>query len=32
MELQGTLEHLFGIELPDDPGLEALLTRLSTHT
>jgi N-hydroxyarylamine O-acetyltransferase len=31
-ELRGTLEHLFGIELPDDPGLEALLTRLSTHT
>jgi N-hydroxyarylamine O-acetyltransferase len=32
MELRRTLEHLFGIELPDDPGLEALLTRLSTHT
>ena len=30
MELRGTLEHLFGIELPDDPGLEALLTRLAT--
>jgi N-hydroxyarylamine O-acetyltransferase len=29
-ELRGTLEHLFGIELPDDPGLEALLTRLAT--
>jgi N-hydroxyarylamine O-acetyltransferase len=28
MELRGTLEHLFGIELPDDPGVEALLTRL----
>jgi N-hydroxyarylamine O-acetyltransferase len=28
-ELRGTLEHLFGIELPDDPGLEALLTRLT---
>jgi N-hydroxyarylamine O-acetyltransferase len=28
MELRGTLEHLFGIELPDDPGIEALLTRL----
>jgi N-hydroxyarylamine O-acetyltransferase len=28
-ELRGTLEHLFGIELPDDPGLEALLTRLA---
>lgn len=28
MELRGTLEHLFGIELPDDPGLEALLTRM----
>jgi N-hydroxyarylamine O-acetyltransferase len=27
-ELRGTLEHLFGIELPDDPGMEALLTRL----
>jgi N-hydroxyarylamine O-acetyltransferase len=27
-ELRGTLEHLFGIELPDDPGVEALLTRL----
>jgi N-hydroxyarylamine O-acetyltransferase len=33
MELRGTLEHLFGIELPDDPGVEALLTRLvSTRT
>ena len=32
MELRGALEHLFGIELPDDPGLEALLTRLSTRT
>jgi N-hydroxyarylamine O-acetyltransferase len=31
-ELRGTLEHLFGIELPDDPGMEALLTRLSTLT
>ena len=30
LELRGTLEHLFGIELPDDPGLEALLTRLTT--
>ena len=30
MELRGTLEHLFGIELPDDPGLDALLTRLAT--
>ena len=30
LELRGTLEHLFGIELPDDPGLEALLTRLAT--
>jgi N-hydroxyarylamine O-acetyltransferase len=29
-DLRGTLEHLFGIELPDDPGLEALLTRLAT--
>jgi N-hydroxyarylamine O-acetyltransferase len=29
-ELRGTLEHLFGIELPDDPGLEALLARLTT--
>jgi N-hydroxyarylamine O-acetyltransferase len=29
-DLRGTLEHLFGIELPDDPGLEALLTRLTT--
>jgi N-hydroxyarylamine O-acetyltransferase len=29
-ELRGTLEHLFGIELPDDPGMEALLTRLAT--
>jgi N-hydroxyarylamine O-acetyltransferase len=28
MELRGTLEHLFGIELPDDPGVEGLLTRL----
>jgi N-hydroxyarylamine O-acetyltransferase len=28
-ELRGTLEHLFGIELPDDPGVEALLTRLT---
>jgi N-hydroxyarylamine O-acetyltransferase len=27
-ELRGTLEHLFGIELPDDPGLEATLARL----
>lgn len=27
-DLRGTLEHLFGIELPDDPGLEGLLTRL----
>ena len=31
-ELRGTLEHLFGIELPDDPGVEALLTRLSIRT
>ena len=30
LELRATLEHLFGIELPDDPGLEALLTRLTT--
>ena len=30
LELRGMLEHLFGIELPDDPGLEALLTRLTT--
>jgi N-hydroxyarylamine O-acetyltransferase len=29
-ELRGTLEHLFGIELPDDSGLDALLTRLTT--
>ena len=29
MELRGTLEHLFGIELPDDPGVEALLRRLA---
>ncbi len=28
LELRGTLEHLFGIELPDDPGLEGLLARL----
>ena len=28
-ELRGTLEHLFGIEIPDDPGMEALLTRLA---
>jgi N-hydroxyarylamine O-acetyltransferase len=27
-ELRGTLEHLFGIGLPDDPGLDALLARL----
>jgi len=27
-ELRRTLEHLFGIELPEDPGMEALLTRL----
>jgi N-hydroxyarylamine O-acetyltransferase len=29
VELRGTLEHLFGIELPDDPGLEAALERLT---
>jgi N-hydroxyarylamine O-acetyltransferase len=29
LELRGTLEHLFGIELPDDGGMEALLTRLT---
>ena len=29
MEIRGTLEHLFGIELPDDPGVEALLRRLA---
>jgi len=28
-DLRGTLEHLFGIELPADPGLEPLLTRLT---
>jgi hypothetical protein len=28
-ELRGTLEHLFGIELPDDVGMEASLTRLT---
>jgi N-hydroxyarylamine O-acetyltransferase len=28
-ELRGTLEHLFGIEIPDDPGVEAVLTRLT---
>ena len=28
-ELRGTLEHLFGIELPDDPGVEAVLIRLA---
>jgi N-hydroxyarylamine O-acetyltransferase len=31
-EMRGTLEHLFGIRLPDDPGLEGVLTRLSTQT
>jgi N-hydroxyarylamine O-acetyltransferase len=29
-DLRGTLEHLFGIELPGDPGLDALLTRLTS--
>lgn len=27
-ELRGTLQHLFGIRLPDDPGLDDTLTRL----
>ncbi len=31
-EMRGTLEHLFGIRLPGDPGLDAALTRLSTQT
>jgi N-hydroxyarylamine O-acetyltransferase len=29
VELRGTLEHLFGIRLPDDPGLDGVLTRLT---
>jgi N-hydroxyarylamine O-acetyltransferase len=32
-DLRGTLEHLIGIRLPDDPGLDKLLERLvSTQT
>jgi N-hydroxyarylamine O-acetyltransferase len=32
-ELRGTLQHLFGIRLPDDPGLDDMLTHLvSTRT
>jgi N-hydroxyarylamine O-acetyltransferase len=27
-DIRGTLEHLFGIELPDDPGLDGALARL----
>jgi N-hydroxyarylamine O-acetyltransferase len=27
-EMRGTLEHLFGIRLPDDPGLDGVLARL----
>ena len=27
-ELRGTLQHLFGIRLPDDPGLDDVLARL----
>jgi N-hydroxyarylamine O-acetyltransferase len=30
-ELRGTLQHLFGIRLPDDPGLDDTLTRLVSH-
>jgi N-hydroxyarylamine O-acetyltransferase len=31
-EMRGTLEHLFGIRLPDDPGVDDALARLSTQT